>query len=333
MQGFMDWSLKLPWRPFGITVKLHLLLIILFVAECIRFLFTSGPIGLVIFVPIYIGVFLLILLHEYGHCFAARKVGGSANEVLLWPLGGLAFCHAPNTPEAQMRVAVGGPMVSVVCGLVLGALLFLLDVSLWMDWEQWHLVSSLHVAALIKFWLKRIFWWNTIIILFNMLPAFPMDAGRMLQCYLWPKMGFGQATLKAIWVSNFCAVGLVVVGIVWREPIFMCLAFFNYISAQQTKQMLQSGMLVDESVFGYDFSGGYTTLDASSQEQAKPRKPGLFKRWSAKRKEAKLRKEKEEWDNTQQRVDELLAKVSEGGLHSLSEEERKFLRNASKRYQ
>ncbi|MDA0840099.1 MAG: hypothetical protein O3B01_07070 [Planctomycetota bacterium] len=333
MHGFMDWSLKLPWRPFGITVKLHLLLVIIFVAECIKFLFTSGPLGLLSFVPIYLGVFLLILLHEYGHCFAARKVGGHADEVLLWPLGGLAFCHAPNTPEAQMKVAIGGPMVSVLCGLVLGGMLLVLEVPVWMEWDQWHHVENSQFSQLAMFWLKRIFWWNSLIILFNMLPAFPMDAGRMLQCYLWPKMGFGQATLKAIWVSNLCAVGLVIVGIVWQEFIFLFLAFFNYTSAMQTKQMLQAGMLVDESVFGYDFSGGYTTLDASSQQQAKPKKPGVFQRWSAKRKEAKLRKEKDDWESIQLRVDELLDKVSEGGLHALTDEERTFLRNASKKYQ
>jgi stage IV sporulation protein FB len=329
MHGFMDWSLKLPWRPFGITVKLHLLLIIIFVAEFIGFIFSSGTNGLVVFILTYVGVFFLILLHEYGHCFAARNVGGSANEVTLWPLGGLAHCHAPNTPEAQMKVAVGGPAVTVVCGLVLGALLLLLDVPMWMDWDEWHHVRQTSLPATL---LKNLFWWNTIILLFNMLPAFPMDAGRMLQCYLWPKMGFGTATLKAIWVSNFCAVGLVVVGVVWREPIFMFLAFFNYTSALQTKQMLQAGMLVDESVFGYDFSGGYTTLDASSSQQAQPRKPGPFKRWSDKRKESKLLREKEAWENTQLRVDELLDKVSEGGLHALTDEERTFLRNASKKY-
>jgi hypothetical protein len=101
---------------------------------------------------------------------------------------------------------------------------------------------------------------------------------------------------------------------------------------QQTKFMLQEGMLADESVFGYDFSGGYTTLEPSTAK-AKPKRPGLLKKWAAKRQEQRLRREKAEWDRIQRRVDDLLAKVSEHGLHSLTDAERKFLREASKRYQ
>ena len=325
----MNWSLKVPGRFFGITVRLHLFLLMFWALQLLEFLTIPGlsfSVRVWLFLSAELGLFGIILLHEFGHCFAARSVGGRADEVLLWPLGGLAYVDAPNTPQAQMKTAIGGPAVNVILGLFLGLVLLILGLPFGMEFGFGYRLGA------IDGWLCRLFWLNLVLLAFNLLPAFPLDGGRMLQCFLWPKIGFGQATQKALHFGNVCAVGLAVIGLFDQNFILLFIAFFIYIEGQQTKQMLQEGMLFDESTFGYDFSRGYSSLEETST-QDRPRKPGLYERWTAKRKLSRLLKEKEEWDETQKRVDELLEKVSESGLHSLSDSEKRFLREASKRYQ
>jgi len=329
--GIMNWSWRMG-RIFGITVRLHLFLFIFLAVELLQWISSSGFIlGLTWFTLLSGALFGIILLHEFGHCFAARSVGGRADEVMLWPLGGLAYVHAPNTPRAQMKTAIGGPAVNVGIGIVLGLFLLVFQVPLELRFDSWHIISQSGTLYWIQFWLEHVFKLNLILLLFNLLPAFPMDGGRMLQCYLWPKLGFAEATLKAIFFGNLCAIGLAVIGVFGENFLLIFIALFIYTQGAQMKILIQEGALQDESVFGYDFSGGYSTLEESSPAEM-PKKPGLLERWSTKRKEDKLKREKEEWDQINRRVDELLGKVSEHGLHSLTEPERQFLRNASKRY-
>jgi Zn-dependent protease len=276
------------------------------------------------------GLFLIILLHEFGHCFAARRVGGRAEEILLWPLGGLAYVDAPNTPSAQMKTAIGGPMVNVLIGLVLGPLLVAsqtLNLGLFNRWYSSSTTGGIWAWAHV--WAEHLFWINLILLLFNLLPAFPLDGGRILQCYLWPRIGFEKATLKAIFLGNICAVGLAIIGIFSQELLMVFVALFIYIQGAQTRLMLQEGVLQDERAFGQDFSAGYTSLE---QSEPTPRRPGLFERWSRRRRQRRIERDRADREKMERKVDELLAKVSEGGLHSLSEREKEFLRDASKRY-
>lgn len=327
----MRWSLKLPWKVSGITIRLHLFLLIFLAVELLSFTFKShSPYGLALFLATEAAFLGIILLHELGHCHAARSVGGRAEEVLLWPLGGLAYVHAPNTPEAQMKTAIGGPSVNIIIGLFLGLVLLLFKVPMLINFDRWYYLRM--EESIFAYWLQRVFILNTIILLFNLLPAFPLDGGRILQCYLWRKIGFGPATLKTIRFGNIGALGLVIIGLFAEWFLLVFIAFFIYMEGQRTKFLLSEGALVDESVFGHDFSDGYTSLE-STAPQAKSAKPGPLKRWAEKRKEKRQKREEEEWEDVQRRVDDLLAKVSEHGLHSLSNAERQFLRRASKRYE
>src|SRR4051812_10083925 len=99
MRDPMNWSVTV-FRAFGIPVKVHLLLIVVSVGMFLRLisgkdnpLFWSDVLLLVVLIP-----FVVILLHEFGHCFGARSVGGDAKEILMWPLGGLAYIDVPHTP-------------------------------------------------------------------------------------------------------------------------------------------------------------------------------------------------------------------------------------------
>src|SRR5947209_19260834 len=110
----------------GIRVNVHILLPVVLIALILRV--TVGKDAVVTFSEALVmsGFLVLsVLLHEFGHCFAARSVDGDATEVLLWPLGGLATCDVPHTPRANLITAIGGPAVNLaLCVATAGALLF-----------------------------------------------------------------------------------------------------------------------------------------------------------------------------------------------------------------
>jgi Zn-dependent protease len=124
MRDPMTWSIPL-FRAFGIQVKLHILYIIITLAMLLRVYSETASKGrLAEFALIWVVMlFIVILLHEFGHCFAARKVDGEADEILMWPLGGLAYCSVPHTPRANLICTAGGPAVNVVLCLVSAAAL------------------------------------------------------------------------------------------------------------------------------------------------------------------------------------------------------------------
>src|SRR5690606_8066625 len=108
--NILSWSLPL-YRLWGIQVRLHLLFIIFVAAELVRGA-SAGYFGHSAMAML--GLFGLVLLHEYGHSFACRRVGGDADEILLWPLGGLAYCAPPHNWKANLVTTLGGPAVNVV---------------------------------------------------------------------------------------------------------------------------------------------------------------------------------------------------------------------------
>src|SRR3954462_7229877 len=123
MRDPMSWSIPL-FRAFGIQVKVHILYIVITLAMFLRE-FTKHRAHAADYALIWVVMlFVIVLLHEFGHCFAARRGGGEADEILMWPLGGLAFCAVPHTARANLITAVGGPFVNVLICLVAGAALF-----------------------------------------------------------------------------------------------------------------------------------------------------------------------------------------------------------------
>ena len=112
MRDPMSWSIPL-FRAFGIQVKLHILYIIITLVMVLR-VYSMDRSRLAEYALIWVVLlFIIVLLHEFGHCFAARKVDGEADEILMWPLGGLAYCAVPHTARANLITTAGGPLVNV----------------------------------------------------------------------------------------------------------------------------------------------------------------------------------------------------------------------------
>src|SRR5262245_7806750 len=126
MRDPMSWSIPL-FRAFGIQVRLHILYIIITLGLVLRAVSLMPDHWLDVVLVAVVLLFIAVLLHEFGHCFAARRVDGEADEILMWPLGGLAYCAVPHTPRANLITAVGGPLVNVAICLGAGAVLIAAD--------------------------------------------------------------------------------------------------------------------------------------------------------------------------------------------------------------
>jgi Zn-dependent protease len=355
MRDPFSWSFPFG-RLFGITIRIHILFPVVALGMILRTMYQKNPAplpeGAWIDVSILMGLmFLSVLLHEFGHCFMARRVGGDAHEVLMWPLGGLANVDVPHSARAHFLVAAAGPLVNLVLGAgCLCALLFLfehaylpsfnllnytgrnydglVEMAVWGSSTKEY-VSPYSSVALLAWG----FWVNYFLLVFNMiLVGYPMDAGRMLQSILWPHVGYRQATLTAVFVGFVTVVMVGLAAIVTGEPLMVFLAIFIYVSCKHQWFLLETGG--EESLFGYDFSQGYTSLERDQEPAASPQQPQLswWQRWLQRRAQKKAQREQELREADDRRMDELLEKVQREGIGSLTEEERRFMKRVSDRY-
>jgi Zn-dependent protease len=126
----------------------------------------------------YLALFGIVLLHEFGHALACRSVGGIADHIVLWPLGGIAFGKPPPRPGPVLWTVAAGPLVNVLLVPVLGGLWFL---SAQQDWASFN--------ADLPVFIKTIFSLNLILLLINLMPVYPLDGGQILQALLWFVIG------------------------------------------------------------------------------------------------------------------------------------------------
>ena len=157
------------------------------------------------FFAVYLGFFAIVLLHEFGHAFACRSVGGRADTIVLWPLGGIAYFQAPARPGAVLWTIAAGPLVNVALlpPLWLAAWYFAPEeTALFFESRGGlsHAVPDWHNALLV------LAIGNTVLLLFNMLPIYPLDGGQILQATLWFFVGRGQSMTVA------ASIGLVLAG-------------------------------------------------------------------------------------------------------------------------
>ncbi len=315
------WSLPVG-RLFGISIRLHLLFVAYIAVELLKAA-SLGVFALKIVAMLLGMLFGSVLLHELGHCFVAIRSGGSVDHVLLWPLGGLAHIDIPRTWRAHFWTSFGGPAVNVILAAIAAGVL------LWRD----HTVNLDPLQSLSLDWPSALFRVNYRLLLFNLLPIFPLDGGGMARAILWRKWGYGQGTLIAVRVARAFSVVLGIYGL-WADNMWIVMiALFCYFAAEQERVALEMGT-GEDGFMGYDFSNGYTSLEASSPRPA--RRGSFFKRISRKvsswRAERRAKREKDEEIEVKSRVDLLLEKIAREGMASLSDQERDFLKDASKYY-
>ncbi len=225
----MKWSLKIG-RFAGIDVYMHF-----------TFLFLIGWVALVHWrqgqslaaasagVIFILAVFLCVVLHEFGHALTARRYGIKTRDIILLPIGGVARLERlPTHPMQEMWVALAGPAVNVAIAIVL---------FIWLT-----LTASLEPMQALTLttgpFLERIMAVNLFLIAFNMIPAFPMDGGRVLRAALATRMEYGRATQIAATIGQGIAVLFGFIGFFYN-PILLFIAFFVWIGAAQEANMAQ----------------------------------------------------------------------------------------------
>lgn len=173
---------SLPLFNFkGIKVSLHWSWLLVAVWQVSKRRQSYDSLGWV--VAEYLALFGIVLLHEFGHAFATRQVGGRSENILLWPFGGIAYVNAPHRPGAHLWSIAAGPLVNVALVPVLW-LLF-----------QYGLPSEASEDARQFAWVIQAI--NISLLVFNLLPVYPMDGGQILQALLWFKLGYVKALLIA----------------------------------------------------------------------------------------------------------------------------------------
>lgn len=217
----MRWTFHIA-RIAGIDVKMHATFLLLLAFYGFMFYGQGGlPAAIqgIVFISL---VFLCVLLHEFGHAMAARRYGINTPDITLLPIGGLArLDRMPEKPMEELVVAIAGPLVNVAI-----ALLLLPFVSLTMAMSPEVLE---HFGAGL---ISPLFFANIILVVFNLIPAFPMDGGRILRAFLAMRMDYARATNIAASIGQTLAFTGVLFALVKWQPILMLVAIFVFFGAQ-----------------------------------------------------------------------------------------------------
>src|SRR5439155_18040625 len=153
----------------------------------------------------YLSLFFVVTLHEYGHALACRQVGGTADQIVLWPLGGVAYVDPPPRPGAMLWSIAAGPLVNVVLLPVLSVVGI---VNRNLGWAA--AMPNAHA------WLRAVWFMNLGLLMFNMLPIYPLDGGQILRSLLWFPLGRARSLMAAAIVGLIGAAGLVVLAM-WMQ--------------------------------------------------------------------------------------------------------------------
>lgn len=318
-------------RLFGIEIWVHwILLVLLVLGALMTWRNSEGDLwGLLLMAAITASLLLSILLHEFGHCYAAYRMGGGARSVILWPLGGLAECDYPQIPRAQFWVSIGGPLVNLGLAIVFSAVYLLPD----------------PVPGSAAFYGFRIAEYvvelNLFLLVFNLLPIYPLDGGKVFLAAAWHRTGsLGKAGWLTVVTTRIAIPTAIVLGIFARilqiEFLFIFGGIFMifilvwcWLETEKFRQRLHE--LEEDHLFGYNFSQGYTSLEQSGPAGGSPRerRPSWRERW----KQRRLAREAEERAEMREEVDRLLDKISREGMASLSRRERQYLEVASRKLQ
>ncbi len=274
----------------------------------------------------------VILIHELAHCTTARRLGGDADEVVIWPLGGMALPAPPNRALPTFLTAAVGPAVNFFIAVfsAAGFYLFLPVATIHAGTvHAGHLFNPFHPAAPPFQWAwsepSFYFWWlftiNYAVFLMNLLPIFPLDGSQMFHAILWPAVGHFRsmmiATAVGIAGSAVCFITCLATGTgTWILPVCFAWAFFQSL---QARIALRENAPEDWSEAG-EYASGIGVTE-------KPRRRRRLSRGAIKRARKIALKEKE----TRDRIDLILAKVSARGLHGLTWLERRALRKATER--
>ena len=226
----MKWSLKIA-RVSGIDVYLHFTFVLLILWIALAYWQLEGSIDAVVSgVGFIIALFACVVLHEFGHALTARKFGIRTRSIVLLPIGGIASIEkTPEDPRQEILIALAGPAVS-----------FAIAGVLWLLLSAAGGIGAVNTLSLSEGgFLQRLMLVNLLLGAFNLLPAFPMDGGRVFRAMLSLRLGPVRATRIAALVAQAAAVLLALIGL--RYNLFLVLiAMFIWIGAVTEASMVSA---------------------------------------------------------------------------------------------
>lgn len=180
----------------------------------------------------YLALFLIVMLHEFGHALACRQVGGRANQIVLWPLGGVAYVDPPPRPGATLWSIAAGPLVNVGLLPILHVLVILGRSARWAETspDAYELLGAV--------WLI-----NKYLLIFNILPIYPLDGGQILRSLLWFVLGRGRSLMVAtilglIGVAGFIGLALWM-GSIWYGALAVFMLMNCWGGLQHARALLR----------------------------------------------------------------------------------------------
>jgi len=319
----MTWALKLG-RVGGITVRVHLAFLLFIIVVLLRPVFGAGGLAVGPTVLLLACLFGVVLVHEFGHCLACRWSGGAANEILMWPLGGLAFCMPRDRWTSHLFTAAGGPMVNVVLLVVLVPTIGLWTGAWWGVAIPNPLDLTLPAEVSEPWLLMALYLLNTvslILLLFNLLPIFPLDGGRILQTLLWPRIGYVRSMRYAVRVGYVGAICLFIMGLVIGPTMLAFIAVFGGFTCYITHRQLQ----FTQETLGFESDEYSASLYRPDEDEVAPARPTRRER------AVEQRAHREQQDA--RAVDAILQKIASRGMESLTRGEKRRLERATRRGQ
>ncbi len=333
------WSISLGrWGP--LTVRLHMVYL-LFVVFTLFLGWIDSPAGMM-----WLGAFsaaLLtasVLIHELGHFFASRRMGGQCESIVLWPFGGVPpHGHWPS-PRKGLAAALAGPAANLLVCLVCLPILAVLD----KDVPVWRYLQPFYPDSMGDLsWLALLFWMNWVLFLVNLIPAHPFDGGHALYhllVLLWPKTPGSQLRPIVAWTGQVFAVGLLVLGGLAEDavsdaffPLWLplsLLAIFVFFAARHYQLRLDDSEQTPEET-NRQAPPDLTELDEEKSSESLDGAAPLEDWIDERRESTRQQREKTEADE-EQRVDEILARLHKKGMGGLSRQDREFLERVSARY-
>ena len=221
----MRWTIPIG-TVFGIKIELHVTFLLLVAWIALDQGLLRGHLGAALSaVVLLLLIFGCVLLHELGHALTARRYGIVTRDIILLPIGGVArLQRMPDKPWQEIVVALAGPAVN----LLIAALLYVVLAGLGRPLAPFAMEGGLP---------EQLFYINVIMMLFNLIPAFPMDGGRVLRAALALRLPYPRATRIAAGIGQAIAVAMALAGLALHLPMLMLVAVFVFIAAAEERAM------------------------------------------------------------------------------------------------
>lgn len=222
----------LPLFTFkGIEVVMHWSFLLLPAWVALPYILAGTPLRAMASVTLVLILFLCVLLHEFGHALTALHYGIRTRNIMLLPIGGVASLeHMPKEPRKEFWITLAGPLVNLAIALLALAVIGIQDLPV--DLTDWSVVPRWDRLP------QNILYGNLTLFVFNMIPAFPMDGGRLLRSGLSSVMPRAKATLIAATLGQAVSVGFVAYAIYNTEPFLILVGIFIFMAASAEKRAL-----------------------------------------------------------------------------------------------